>query len=53
MENSLLANFDEIWPKTMYYSTGCLARFWNNFKEKRERECVQLTSPALELRLKK
>ena len=31
MENSLLANFDEIWPETMYYSTGCLARFWNNF----------------------
>ena len=25
MENSLLAIFDEIWPKTLYYSTGCLA----------------------------
>ena len=22
MENSLLAIFDEIWPKTLYYSTG-------------------------------
>ena len=32
MENSLLANFDEIWPKTMYYSTGSLTRFWSNFK---------------------
>ena len=25
MENSLLAIFDEIWPKTLYYSTWCLA----------------------------
>ena len=25
MKNSLLAIFDEIWPKTMYYSTGSLA----------------------------
>ena len=24
MKNSLLAIFDEIWPKTMYYSTGSL-----------------------------
>ena len=32
MENSLLAIFDEIWPKTLYYSTGTLARFWSNFK---------------------
>ena len=23
MENSLLAIFDEIWPMTLYYSTGC------------------------------
>ena len=22
MENSLIVIFDEIWPKTMYYSTG-------------------------------
>ena len=27
MENSLLAIFDEIWPKTLYYSTGSLAKF--------------------------
>ena len=33
MENSLLAIFDEIWPVTLYYSTGCLARFWSNFKK--------------------
>ena len=32
MENSLLVNFDEIWPKTMYYSTGTLTRFLSNFK---------------------
>ena len=32
MENSLLVIFGEIWPKTMYYSTGSLARFWSNFK---------------------
>ena len=24
MENSLLSIFDEIWPKTMYYSTGSI-----------------------------
>ena len=32
MDNSLLFNFDEIWPKTLYYSTGTFARFWSNFK---------------------
>ena len=32
MKNSLLFIFDEIWPETMYYSTGTLARFWSNFK---------------------
>ena len=32
MENSLLVIFDEIWPETMYYSTGTLTRFWRNFK---------------------
>ena len=32
MENSLLVIFDEIWPKTLYYSTGALARFLSNFK---------------------
>ena len=28
MENSLLVIIDEIWPETMYYSTGTLTRFW-------------------------
>ena len=28
----LVAIFDEIWPKTLYYSTGSLARFLSNFK---------------------
>ena len=33
MENSLLFNFDEIWPKALYYySTGTFARFWSNLK---------------------
>ena len=32
MKNSLLVIFDEIWPKSLYYSTGSLARFWSNFK---------------------
>ena len=32
METSLLVIFDEIWPKSLYYSTGSLARFWSNFK---------------------
>ena len=31
MKNFLLVNFDEIWPKTLYYSTGTWARFWSNF----------------------
>ena len=32
IENSLLFNFGEIWPETMYYSTGTFTRFWSNFK---------------------
>ena len=32
MENSLLNIFGEIWPNTLYYSTGSWARFWSNFK---------------------
>ena len=32
MENSLLTIFDEIWRKTLYYSTGTLAKFLSNFK---------------------
>ena len=32
MENSPLAIFDEIWPTTLYYSTGSLTRFSSNFK---------------------
>ena len=33
MENSLLDIFDEIWPKTLYYSTGCFVKFWSNLKK--------------------
>ena len=33
MKKSLEVNFDEIWLKTLYYSTGSLARFWSNFKK--------------------
>ena len=33
MENSLLFIFGQIWPETMYYSTGTLARFLSNFKK--------------------
>ena len=33
MENSLLVIFDEIWPMTLYYSTGSLVHFWSNFKK--------------------
>ena len=32
MANSLLVIFDEIWPETMYYSTGTLTRFLSNLK---------------------
>ena len=32
MENSLLFIFGEIWPKSLYYSTGTLTQFWSNFK---------------------
>ena len=32
MEKSLLVIFDEIWPMTLYYSTGTLAQFLSNFK---------------------
>ena len=31
-ENSLLFIFGKIWPKSLYYSTGTLTRFWSNFK---------------------
>ena len=33
MKKSLLVVFDEIWPMTLYYSTGTLTRFWSNFKK--------------------
>ena len=33
MEISLLVIFDEIWPKTLYYSTWSLAQFLSNFKK--------------------
>ena len=32
MENSLQVIFDEIWPETMYYSTGTFVQFLSNFK---------------------
>ena len=32
MENSFLFIFDEIWPTTLYYSTGTFIRFWSNLK---------------------
>ena len=32
MENSLFAIFDEIWPLTMYYSTGTLVQFLSKIK---------------------
>ena len=33
MENSLLVIFHEIWPETMYYSTGTLTQFLSNLKK--------------------
>ena len=33
MKNSLLVIFDEIWPKSLYYSTWSLTRFLSNFKK--------------------
>ena len=32
MENSLLAIFDKIWPKTLYYSTGYFFKFGATLK---------------------
>ena len=32
MENSHFDIFDEIWPKSMHYSTGYLAQFLSSFK---------------------
>ena len=32
MEKSLLAIFSEICPRTLYYSTGCLAQFLSKLK---------------------
>ena len=32
MKNSLVVTFDEIWPITLYYSTGTLAQFLSKFK---------------------
>ena len=37
MENSPLFIFGEIWPETMYYSTGTLARFLSNFKNSQKK----------------
>ena len=36
MQNYLLDIFDEIWPMTLYYSTGTLTQFWSNFKFKKK-----------------
>ena len=33
MENFHLAIFDEIWPITLYYSTRCLAGFFEQLKK--------------------
>ena len=49
MENSLLAIFDEIWPKTLYYSTGSLPNFRaalkirkkSNFDQNQLKLCTQ------------
>ena len=30
MENSPLVIFDEVWPMTLYYSTGTLTQFLSN-----------------------
>ena len=38
--NSLLAIFDEIWPKTVYYSTGYFVQILKNFK-------IDLKNPIL------
>ena len=32
MVNLFLVIFDEIWPKTLYYSTGTFIEFLSNFK---------------------
>ena len=36
MENSLLAIFDEIWPKTLYYSTGTFVQILSKFKNSKK-----------------
>ena len=33
MDNSLLAIFNKIWSKSLYYSTWSLARFLSKFKK--------------------
>ena len=48
MENSLLDIFDEILPKTLYYSTGCFVKFWSNLKNPNS---IGISSNAL-LRIK-
>ena len=44
MVNSLLLIFDEIWLKTLYYSTGSLTQFWSKFKifKKSKFDCNEL-----------
>ena len=41
MENSLLFIFGEIWPKSLYYSTGTFVRFWSNFKNHKKSKLDQ------------
>ena len=36
MEISLLFIFGEIWPKSLYYSTGTLTQFLSNFKNRKK-----------------
>ena len=33
MDNSLLSIFYEIWPKSLYYSTGTLGQLLSNYKK--------------------
>ena len=47
MQNSLFDIFDEIWPMTLYYSTGTLAQFWSNFKLKKNPILIGISSNFL------
>ena len=47
MEKSLLVIFGEIWPKSLYYSTGTLAQFWSNFKNTDKKDNTKILWEAL------